>query len=292
MASINSATKEIVCKIVYYGPGMSGKTTNLQFIHRGLPETNRGQLVSLDTRQERTLFFDFLPIDLGTIDGYQTKFQLYTVPGQVFYNATRKLVLRGVDGIVFVADSQLEKMAENAESLQNLHDNLREYGYSLAEMPHVFQYNKQDLPGALSLKDMDASLNPGGVAPSIGAVACQGVGVKDTLKIVASGVLDKLRHQIANLASSQQRARADGPRRRAASDRAAAAGRPAARAAGQEADRSHSPSPTPPAAHTAPDADAASAPSVGCGSAVGRLVARPAHRAWSSARGAAPERGR
>src|SRR5687768_8304905 len=120
MASINSATKEIVCKIVYYGCGMSGKTTNLQMIHKGLPETARGQLVSLDTQQERTLFFDFLPIDLGTIEGYQTKFQLYTVPGQVYYNATRKLVLRGVDGIVFVGDSQFDKAGENIESFENL----------------------------------------------------------------------------------------------------------------------------------------------------------------------------
>lgn len=204
MASINKATREIVCKIVYYGPGMSGKTTNLQVIHRGLPEANRGQLVSLDTQQERTLFFDFLPIDLGAIEGFETKFQLYTVPGQVYYNATRKLVLRGVDGIVFVADSQLDKMAENQESLQNLRDNLAEYGYRLEEIPLVFQYNKQDLPGALSLADMDAALNPGGHVPSLGAVACQGVGVKDTLKLVASGVLDRLRHQLSALASVNQ----------------------------------------------------------------------------------------
>jgi signal recognition particle receptor subunit beta len=199
MASINSATREITCKVVYYGPGMSGKTTNLQMIHHGLPETNRGQLVTLDTQQERTLFFDFLPIDLGTIEGYTTKFQLYTVPGQVYYNATRKLVLRGVDGIVFVADSQPDKMEENLESLDNLRENLSEYGYRLEEIPHVFQYNKQDLPGALSPHDMQKALNPGGEVPSISGVAAEGKGVKDTLKIVASAVLRKLRHQIQSL---------------------------------------------------------------------------------------------
>jgi mutual gliding-motility protein MglA len=199
MASINSATREITCKVVYYGPGMSGKTTNLQMIHHGLPDTNRGQLVTLDTQQERTLFFDFLPIDLGTIEGYTTKFQLYTVPGQVYYNATRKLVLRGVDGIVFVGDSQPGMMEENLESLANLRENLEEYGYRLEEIPHVFQYNKQDLPGALSPHDMQTALNPGGEVPSISAVASEGKGVKDTLKIVASAVLRKLRHQIQSL---------------------------------------------------------------------------------------------
>jgi signal recognition particle receptor subunit beta len=128
MASINTATKEITCKVVYYGPGMSGKTTNLQMIHQGLPENHRGNLVSLDTQQERTLFFDFLPIDLGTIEGFKTKFQLYTVPGQVYYNATRKLVLRGVDGLIFVADSQVGKTEENVESWENLKENLAEDG--------------------------------------------------------------------------------------------------------------------------------------------------------------------
>lgn len=205
MASINNATREIVCKVVYYGPGMSGKTTNLQIIHRGLPQDNRGQLVSLDTHQERTLFFDFLPIDLGAIEGYQTKFQLYTVPGQTYYNATRKLVLRGVDGIVFVADSQMGKMDENLESWNNLLENLAEYGYRIEEIPVVLQYNKQDVMGALSVKDMDAALNREGKHPSMGAVAFEGKGVKDTLKIVASGVLDRLRHQLAAVRSGAGR---------------------------------------------------------------------------------------
>jgi signal recognition particle receptor subunit beta len=225
MASINYATHEIVCKVVYYGPGLSGKTTNLQVIHKGLPDSNRGRLVSLATEQERTLFFDFLPIDLGSIQGYRTKFQVYTVPGQVYYNATRKLVLRGVDGIVFVADSQHDKMDENRESLANLHENLKEYGYSLAKIPHVFQYNKQDLPGALRLADMEKALNSDGAAPSIAAVASENRGVKDALKIVASGVLDRLRSRLIRSAPAQAASARDNGRAaaEAGSDRERAA---------------------------------------------------------------------
>ena len=143
MASINYAYKEIISKIVYYGPGLSGKTTNLQYVFSKVPAETRGELISLATDADRTLYFDFLPLNVGTIKGFATKFQLYTVPGQVYYNATRKLVLRGVDGIVFVADSQAEKLDENIESFQNLQDNLAEYGYDIDGIPTVIQYNKR-----------------------------------------------------------------------------------------------------------------------------------------------------
>jgi signal recognition particle receptor subunit beta len=146
MASINYAIREISVKIVYYGPGLSGKTTNLQVIHRKIPVDYRSDMVSLATETDRTLFFDFLPLDLGKIKGFSTKFQLYTVPGQVYYNATRKLVLRGVDGVVFVVDSAADKIQENLESFQNLHDNLAEYGYQQGSIPIIIQYNKRDLP--------------------------------------------------------------------------------------------------------------------------------------------------
>ncbi|MBO7131470.1 MAG: GTPase, partial [Fibrobacterales bacterium] len=154
MASINFATREINCKIVYYGPGVGGKTTNLQVIHQKLPDDKRSEMVSLATEQDRTLFFDFLPLNLGAIRGFKTRFQLYTVPGQVYYNSTRKLVLRGVDGVVFVADSQKSRHAENLESLQNLQDNLKEYGFDLKDIPFVLQYNKRDLPDIFTVEEM------------------------------------------------------------------------------------------------------------------------------------------
>ena len=192
MVSINYAFKEISCKIVYYGPGLSGKTTNLQYVHKKVPQPTKGELISLATDADRTLYFDFLPINIGSIAGFTTKFQLYTVPGQVYYNATRKLVLRGVDGLVFVADSQESKMEENAESLKNLLDNLQEYGYSLNEVPMVIQYNKRDLPGALPLDVLEKALNPNGL-PSFEAVAVKGDGVFDTLKCIIKIVLEKAR---------------------------------------------------------------------------------------------------
>ena len=159
MASINFATREINCKIVYYGPGVGGKTTNLQVIHQKLPDDKRSEMVSLATEQDRTLFFDFLPLNLGAIRGFKTRFQLYTVPGQVYYNSTRKLVLRGVDGVVFVADSQKSRHAENLESLQNLQDNLKEYGFDLKDIPFVLQYNKRDLPDIFTVEEMNERLN-------------------------------------------------------------------------------------------------------------------------------------
>ncbi|MBI2407798.1 MAG: GTPase domain-containing protein [Gemmatimonadetes bacterium] len=161
MSMINYASREINCKIVYYGPGLGGKTTNLEHVYGKVKPDTRGKLISLATETERTLFFDFLPVDLGTIRGFKTRFHLYTVPGQVYYNASRKLILKGVDGIVFVADSQIERMEANQEAMQNLYDNMAEYGYDLTKMPFVIQYNKRDLPNAAPLAELQASLNPG-----------------------------------------------------------------------------------------------------------------------------------
>ncbi len=161
MSMINYASREINCKLVYYGPGLGGKTTNLEHVYGKVKPDTRGKLISLATETERTLFFDFLPVDLGTIRGFKTRFHLYTVPGQVYYNASRKLILKGVDGIVFVADSQIERMEANLEAMQNLYDNMAEYGYDLTKMPFVIQYNKRDLPNAAPLKELQAQLNPG-----------------------------------------------------------------------------------------------------------------------------------
>ena len=161
MSMINYASREINCKLVYYGPGLGGKTTNLEHVYGKVAPDQRGKMVSLATETERTLFFDFLPVDLGTIRGFKTRFHLYTVPGQVYYNASRKLILKGVDGVVFVADSQLERMEANVESMQNLYDNLAEYGYDLTKTPFVVQYNKRDLPNAAAVGDLQAQLNPG-----------------------------------------------------------------------------------------------------------------------------------
>jgi signal recognition particle receptor subunit beta len=161
MSMINYASKEINCKIVYYGPGLGGKTTNLEIVYGKVTPDTRGKLISLATETERTLFFDFLPVDLGQIRGFKTRFHLYTVPGQVYYNASRKLILKGVDGIVFVADSQVERMEANQEAMQNLYDNMAEYGYDLTKLPFVIQYNKRDLPNAAPIKELQAAMNPG-----------------------------------------------------------------------------------------------------------------------------------
>ncbi len=189
MALINRASREISCKIVYYGPGLGGKTTNLRYIYDKVSPDSKGQMISLATELDRTLFFDFMPLDLGTIQGYRTKFHLYTVPGQVFYNASRKLVLRGVDGVVFVADSQTECLEATLESFSNLGENLAEMSLSFDTVPLVIQYNKRDLPNIVPLDVLKSKIDPQGRFPSFESVASQGYGVMETLKQVAKMVL-------------------------------------------------------------------------------------------------------
>jgi signal recognition particle receptor subunit beta len=191
MVLFNYATKEITAKIVYYGPGLCGKTTNLQFVYDSLPSNNKSKMLSLATKTDRTLFFDFLPLDLGKIRGMRTKLQLYTVPGQVYYNSTRQLVLKGADGIVFVADSQEHAIDANLESLQNLEDNLKRQGVRIREIPLVMQFNKRDLPNALSVPEMVAEVNKLGV-PHFESVATTGIGVEETLKGITHLVLSHL----------------------------------------------------------------------------------------------------
>ena len=191
MVLFNAATKELTAKIVYYGPGLCGKTTNLQHVYDTLPGDGRGRMLSLATQTDRTLFFDFLPIDLGTIRGMKTRIQLYTVPGQVFYDATRKLVLRGADAVVFVADSQAPALESNKESFQNLIINLREQGSELEKIPHVIQWNKRDTPNALPIATLEKEINIFG-APTFPACAMRGEGVKETLTGVAKLVLRSL----------------------------------------------------------------------------------------------------
>ena len=223
MSLVNYASREINCKIVYYGPGLGGKTTNLEYVYEKVAPSSKGKLISLATETERTLFFDFLPVDLGTIRGFRTRFHLYTVPGQVYYNASRKLILKGVDGVVFVADSQIDRTEANLEAMQNLYDNMAQHGYELTRLPFVIQYNKRDLPNAAPIDALDAALNPGwpvddpdrqkttpdpyragdflikqvdGVwierVPTFEAVAIRGEGVFDTLKAVSKLVLKSL----------------------------------------------------------------------------------------------------
>ena len=223
MSMINYASREINCKLVYYGPGLGGKTTNLEHIYGKVAPDTRGKMVSLATETERTLFFDFLPVDLGTIRGFKTRFHLYTVPGQVYYNASRKLILKGVDGVVFVADSQVDRNEANIEAMQNLYDNMAEYGYDLTKIPFVVQYNKRDLPNAASVDELQAQLNPGWPvedrtkhkqvpdpwhegqylvqqldgtwierAPYFESVAVTGEGVFETLRALAKNVLKSL----------------------------------------------------------------------------------------------------
>jgi hypothetical protein len=223
MSLINYASREINCKLVYYGPGLGGKTTNLEYIYEKVAPTAKGKLISLATETERTLFFDFLPVDLGTIRGFKTRFHLYTVPGQVYYNASRRLILKGVDGVIFVADSQIERTEANLESMQNLYDNMVQHGYDLTRMPFVIQYNKRDLPNAAPIAELQEALNPGWPVEDparqratldpdrpgeylvrqvdgtwvervayFEAVAVQGVGVFDTLRAISKRVLKAL----------------------------------------------------------------------------------------------------
>jgi signal recognition particle receptor subunit beta len=192
MTFINYASREINCKIVYYGPGLCGKTTNLQHIYDSTSPAAKGKLISLATETDRTLFFDFMPLELGTVRGFKTRFHLYTVPGQVYYDASRKLILKGVDGVVFVADSQEERLDANIESLENLQDNLKTQGYDLMQIPYVLQLNKRDLPSAVPVEELTSELLQKG-EPVFEAVAADGTGVFDTLKAVAKQVLTELR---------------------------------------------------------------------------------------------------
>lgn len=223
MSLINYASREINCKLVFYGPGLGGKTTNLEYIYEKVSPSSKGKMISLATETERTLFFDFLPVDLGVIRGFKTRFHLYTVPGQVYYNASRKLILKGVDGVVFVADSQIERMEANVESMQNLYDNLLQHGYDLTKIPFAIQYNKRDLPNAAPLDELQDNLNPGWPveepskqkpltnpdrpgdllveqvdgawverAPYFEAMAVKGDGVFDTLRSISKLVLKTL----------------------------------------------------------------------------------------------------
>ena len=192
MTFINYAAREINCKIVYYGPGLCGKTTNLQWIYDKTNPQAKGKLISLATETDRTLFFDFLPLDLGTVKGFKTRFHLYTVPGQVFYDASRKLILRGVDGVVFVADSQEERMDANVEALDNLQDNLKEHGYDFNKIPYVLQLIKRDLPNVLPVDSLKKELVKRN-EPVFEAVAFNGTGVFETLKEVARQVLVELK---------------------------------------------------------------------------------------------------
>jgi signal recognition particle receptor subunit beta len=223
MSMINYASREINCKLVYYGPGLGGKTTNLEFVYNKVAPASRGKMISLATETERTLFFDFLPVDLGNIRGFKVKFHLYTVPGQVYYNASRKLILKGVDGVVFVADSQIERMDANIEAMQNLYENMTQHGYDLTRIPFAIQYNKRDLPNAAPVAELQAALNPGWPVedparhrvtpdpyheseflvsrqdgqwiervPYFEAVALTGEGVFDTLKAISKSVVKTL----------------------------------------------------------------------------------------------------
>jgi signal recognition particle receptor subunit beta len=192
MSFINYSSREINCKIVFYGPGLCGKTTNLQYIYKKTNPDSKGKMISLATETERTLFFDFLPLALGEIRGFKTRFHLYTVPGQVFYDASRKLILKGVDGVVFVADSQIERMEANIESVENLRINLAEQGYDLDKIPYIVQYNKRDLPNVVPVEEMKKALNPKNV-PDFEAVAMDGMGVFDTLKAIAKLVIMELK---------------------------------------------------------------------------------------------------
>ncbi len=191
MSMINYASREINCKIVYYGTGLGGKTTTLEYVYSRVDPDAKGKMISLATETERTLFFDFLPIDLGEVKGFKTRFHLYTVPGQVYYNASRKLILKGVDGVIFVADSQRERMEANIEAMHNLYENLESYGYDLTKIPFAVQYNKRDLSNAMEVEELRSQLNPGNV-PDFEGVAIEGKGVFETLGAVSKLVVQTL----------------------------------------------------------------------------------------------------
>jgi signal recognition particle receptor subunit beta len=191
MSMINYASREINCKVVYYGSGLGGKTTNLEYVYSRVNPDTKGKMISLATETERTLFFDFLPIDLGEIRGFKTRFHLYTVPGQVYYNASRRLILKGVDGLIFVADSQRSRLEANIEAMHNLYENMESYGYDIETIPFVIQYNKRDLPDIMSVEELRSVLNPMGV-PDYEGAAIEGDGVFQTLSAVSKLVVQSL----------------------------------------------------------------------------------------------------
>lgn len=201
MVQFNFFRREVNCKIVYYGPGLSGKTTNLEVVHQKTPQNNRGDLTCISTEQDRTLFFDFMPIDLGKVAGMQTKLRLFTVPGQPFYNSTRKLVLQGSDGVIFVADSQEKKLQENIESLKNLEENLAEHGINIRDIPVVIQWNKRDMPNIMEIADLEREVNYLN-APTVTAIAPTGEGVFPTLKECATMVLESVSKKVENAGKS------------------------------------------------------------------------------------------
>ncbi|MFT4539015.1 MAG: signal recognition particle receptor subunit beta [Planctomycetota bacterium] len=274
MVQINFAQKTVSVKIVYYGPGMSGKTTNLEVVHQRSPDSNRGDLTSIATDGDRTLFFDFMPLDLGTVAGMRTQFQIYTVPGQVYYNSTRKLVLQGVDGVIFIADSSASMMQENLDSLRNLEENLAEYGKSLGEVPYVIQYNKRDLPDALTVEELQQNLNPHGV-PTFEGVANTGQGVFPTLKALAAIVLESIH---------KKQGGATAPTARAVGSAPPTAMAPPVQLAStgfyQPASTGHAPSPPSPQPF-APQAPMAAPPA----------PAMPQHLAAAASAGASPQAG-
>jgi len=262
MVQINFARREVNCKIVFYGPGLSGKTTNLEIIHKKVPDTARGNLTSIATEQDRTLFFDFMPLDLGQVAGMKTKLFLYTVPGQVYYDSTRKLVLQGADGVAFIADSDPNRMNDNLESFRNLERNLKDYGVDIKKLPVVIQYNKRDLPGALTVAELNAKMNAIG-APTFEAVAVKGEGVMQTLKGISKLVVDRLNEEYAPVKASAGAAAAPAPAARPAAapppprPPSAVAPAPAARPAPPPPPAARPAPPPPPAARPAPPPPAA-----------------------------------
>ena len=263
MVQINFAQKEIQCKIVYYGPGMSGKTTNLELIHAKAPDGHRGELTSIATTGERTLYFDYMPLDLGQIAGISTKFQLYTVPGQIYYKSTRRLVLQGVDGIVFVADSSAAKLRENKESLSDLEDNLKEMGKTIKDVPIIIQYNKRDLEDAMSVEELEAELNPHNF-PTTEATATSGEGVFPTLKSLAGMVLESVNK--GSLATARARSGRRPARQTVAAPVAATASTAGSSASGGGGSRSGSGVHLPPSSPSPSSPSYAQPPAAGGGS--------------------------
>jgi hypothetical protein len=283
---VSYSGKEINAKLVYYGAGLCGKTTNLEAIYEAVPETSRGKMVSMKTQSDRTLFFDLLPLDLGEIMGFKTRFLLYTVPGQVFYNATRKLVLKGADAIVFVADSQVGKMDENLESLQNLRQNLSDYGLRLDDIPWVLQYNKRDLPNVYSIGELNASLNPGGNIPIFESVASQGTGVFETFRGISHLLMQKVTRELHRspqgaAAARAARSTADSPPKAPEPAAPPPAREPVATMDGQRnVDIDRPPSPSASAPDSAFGRDALAAPAgferIGSPTSADRVIREPA----------------